>query len=224
MALEVSIHRRIICETSSLDVEPQLLSVCRKAARARLLSALDFVNGLKAQHLTSFWYFSSSPCLTLLISFGNLLLGSSADPEERQFYDTKLKEFRWTLKLNGEAGAKFMKPGLAAMVVDPDDLWMRPQRELNDDSVGQSPATTISGTSYNFSPRIGIDGLALAGPSMSCTGGATTPLTSWQGASPHPGFGEFFSGPMPDMQEYLNAFAWMPPHFDSDLKQFPGGN
>ncbi|KAF1354646.1 fungal-specific transcription factor domain-containing protein [Delphinella strobiligena] len=224
LALEGSIHRRIICETSSLDVEPHLLSVCLKAARARLFSALDFVNGLKAQHLTSFWYFSSSPCLTLLISFGNLLLGSSADPEERQFYVTKLKEFRWTLKLNGEAGAKFMKPGLAAMVVDPDDLWMRQQREFNADSVGQSPATALSGASYNVSPRIGIDGLALAGPSMSCTGGATTPMTSWQGASPHPGFEEFFSGPIPDMQEYLNAFAWMPPHFDSDWKQFPGVN
>lgn len=191
-----------------MEPEPNLLRVCRNAARARFLSVLEFVDSLKAQHLTSFWHFSSSPSLTLLISFGNLLLGSALDPEERAFYLTKLKEFRWTLKLNGEAGAKFMKPALAAMMINPDEVC----RRNAPDFMVESPGTTVSRSSYNFSPSAGPDVSSLIGQSMSTA--IATPMTPWQ--APSPGFDNLLNTPMPDMQEYLNAFAWVPPGFHGD--------
>lgn len=212
----MSIHHRIICQTCNGDADPNLLQICRLAARDRFLSALDFVNSLKAQHLSSFWYFSSSPSFTILISFGNLLLSSAFDPEEKQFYLTKLKEFRWTLKVNGEAGAKFIKPALAAMV-DPDELCRRQPNEL---WAGGSPATTVSKASHVFTPPNtgGLDtsvygGITPAGPTLS---------TSWSGASPI--YQDLGNAPIPDMQEYLNAFAWVPPTFgDDQLHSFNGG-
>lgn len=213
LTLEVTIHRRIICESCTSGPGPPLLQVCRSAARTRFVSVLEFVESLKAQHLTSFWFFGSAPCLTLLISFGNLLLGSAVDPEERQFYLTKLKEFRWTLKLNGEAGAKFMKPALAAMMVNADELC----KFAPDLSLGENHTMTNSG----FSPPISFDGSAMTFTSMSSTGAAPTPMTSWQDVNP--GFEDFMNPPMPDMQEYLSAFAWVPPGFNGDPgNQFSG--
>lgn len=221
LALEVSIHRRIICQmTSGADVDPELFHVCRSAARARFLSALEFVNSLKAHHLTSFWYFSSSPCLTIIISFGNLLLGSAVDSDERHFYLTKLKEFRWTLKINGEAGAKFMKPALAAMMVNPDELC-RPMT-VDSYSMGESPATSTSRRSVGLSPATGFDGAAYGGPTGVAVPAPTAtrmelPSTgSWQGAS-H-GFHGLIN-PMPNMQEYLDAFSWMPPAYEGNVDQ-----
>ncbi|KAL1310489.1 hypothetical protein AAFC00_000778 [Neodothiora populina] len=219
LALEISIHRRIICQACSVDIEPQLLQVCRTAARARFLSAIEFVDSLKAQHLTSFWYFSSTASMTLLISFGNLLLGSAVDPEERQFYLNKMKEFRWTLKLNGEAGAKFIKPALAAMIIDPDELC---QKRMGEFWVGGSPATTGSGASYGFSPPAGLDSAAFGTTRLNTASVVQTPLTSWQGATPT--YDNLVTPAMPDMTEYLNAYAWMPPTFDGDQNpQFHSG-
>lgn len=201
-----------------MDSDPNIVQVCRTAARARFLSALEFVDSLKAHHLSSFWYFSSSPSLTLLISFGNLLLGSATDAEERQFYFTKLKEFRWTLKLNGEAGAKFIKPALAAMIVDPDELFRRQPGEL---WVGESPGTTTSKASYGFSPPTGLEGSAFSAPGVNPAG--AVPLAAWQSTTPN--YDDLVNPPIPDMQEYLNAFAWVPPAFDGDRNHsFPPGS
>ena len=211
LAVEVSIHRRIICQTAgSVEPDATLLHVCRSAARTRFMSALEFVDSLKAQHLTSFWYFGSSPSLTLLISFGNLLLGTSIDLDEKHFYITKLKEFRWSLKLNGEAGAKFMKPALSAMILNPDEIctWHGPEL-----SSGDSPATTVSRASFSFSPPAGLDAATINNPSMNnITGTPPAHLASWQGANP--GFEGLMNPAMSNMQEYLNAFAWVPPGYD----------
>lgn len=217
LALEVSIHRRIICQITSshaTNLDPNVLSICRSAARTRFVSALEFVDSLKAQHLTSFWYFSSSPCLALLISFGNLLLGSATEPEEKQFYASKMKEFRWKLKLNGEAGAKFMKPALSAMVLDPDDL-----SEVKDaePTLGAGTAAVASNTTFGFSPSADPDGRFFANTGLTPTGPTAATMSPWQGATP--GYGTVVNSAVPDMQEYVNSFAWTPLPFNN---HFPG--
>ena len=106
----------------SRGTDPNTAAACRVAAKQRWLSALEFVDSLKARHLKSFWYFSSTACLTLLISFGNVLVGSAFDSSEEQFYLDKLKEFRWTLKINGEMGAKFMSAAIRSMILDPREI------------------------------------------------------------------------------------------------------
>jgi len=137
----------------SRGTDQNTAAACRVAAKQRWLSALEFVDSLKARHLKSFWYFSSTACLTLLISFGNVLVGSAFDSSEEQFYLDKLKEFRWTLKINGEMGAKFMSAAIRSMILDPREI-----RKLE-------PSTTSSITSPQSRPEpsIGITSQAAFG-------------------------------------------------------------
>ena len=67
-AIEITLHRRIVRSLTS-DTEPYLTQVCRSAAKARLVSALDFFNRLKPEHLQSFWYFASKVNFALRQSF-----------------------------------------------------------------------------------------------------------------------------------------------------------
>lgn len=102
-ATEISIHRRIV---QSLDpsstVNPYMLNICRSAAKTRLISAMDFVNRLKPEHLDSFWYFASASNLSLIGTFGALLMATSPGKEEADFYGSRLREFKWTLGVSGK--------------------------------------------------------------------------------------------------------------------------
>ncbi|USW54345.1 hypothetical protein Slin15195_G076640 [Septoria linicola] len=100
-ATEISIHRRIV---QSLDpaADPYMLYICRSAAKTRLISALDFVNRLKPEHLDAFWYFCSSSNFALVGTFGALLMTTSPGKEEAHFYACRLNEFRWTLTVSSK--------------------------------------------------------------------------------------------------------------------------
>lgn len=113
VATEITLHRRIILALSP-STDPQLQRICRSVAHERFMFAIDFVQSLKPQHLSSFWYFASAQNLALVAVFGTLLL-STAGPTETDFYKTKLREYRWTLKINSENGARFMKPAMALL-------------------------------------------------------------------------------------------------------------
>jgi len=71
--------------------------------------AIDFVQSLKPQHLSSFWYFASPQNFALIGVFGTLLLSTASTPEEADFYQTKLREYRWILKINSENGARYSR-------------------------------------------------------------------------------------------------------------------
>jgi hypothetical protein len=77
--------------------------------------AVDFVQSLKPQHLSSFWYFASPQNFALIGVFGTLLLSTAPNPEEAEFYRSKLREYRWILKINSENGARYMKPAMALL-------------------------------------------------------------------------------------------------------------
>lgn len=114
LTIEVCIHRVLIRALATTDYpDPTMVQVVRVAAKERLSNATDFVQRLQAQHLLSFWYFPSAKCCALIYAFGQALQDTAQSDDERAQYATKLKEFKWTLKVNSEAGASFMRQALA---------------------------------------------------------------------------------------------------------------
>ncbi|KAI0120909.1 fungal-specific transcription factor domain-containing protein [Hypoxylon sp. NC0597] len=105
-ATEITLHRRIIrsLETNSQAVDPYVQHICRSAAKARLISAMDFVNRLTPQHLRSFWYFASKTNFALIGTFGSLLWATSPGREEADWYRRRLGEYRWTLSVSSKPG------------------------------------------------------------------------------------------------------------------------
>ncbi|KAK4628768.1 Transcriptional activator protein DAL81 [Fulvia fulva] len=101
-ATEISIHRRIVQSLDPASSEPYALYVCRSAAKTRLISALDFVNRLKPEHLDAFWFFSSASNFALIGTFGALLMATSPGREEAHFYACRLNEFKWTLTVSSK--------------------------------------------------------------------------------------------------------------------------
>ena len=96
-ATEISIHRRIVQSLDPATADPYMLYICRSAAKTRLISAMDFANRLRPEHLDAFWYFSSASNFALIGTFGALLQASSPGREEAAFYEARLREFKWTL-------------------------------------------------------------------------------------------------------------------------------
>lgn len=114
LTVEACIHRNLLRTLISTDQSDiNVTQVCRGAANERFTSATDFVHMLQAQHLASFWYFTSAKCCALIFSLGQMLEITSYSEEEKALYTNKLKAFKWALKVNSEAGASFMKQALA---------------------------------------------------------------------------------------------------------------
>ncbi|TPX18852.1 uncharacterized protein E0L32_011467 [Thyridium curvatum] len=120
-ATEITLHRRIIRSMAAADagpngvnpstppsgqgaVDPYVQHICRSAAKARLISAMDFVNRLTPQHLRSFWYFASKTNFALIGTFGSLLWATSPGREEADWYRRRLGEYRWTLSVSSKPG------------------------------------------------------------------------------------------------------------------------
>jgi hypothetical protein len=82
--------------------DPYLFYICRSAAKTRLISAMDFVNRLRHEHLQAFWYFPSKINFTLIGTFGGLLWATAPAKEEADFYRTRLREYRWTLSVSSK--------------------------------------------------------------------------------------------------------------------------
>lgn len=105
-AAEITLHRRIIRSLASTatTVDPYVEHICRSAAKARLISAMDFVNRLTPNHLRSFWYFASKTNFALIGTFGSLLWATSPGREEAEWYRRRLGEYRWTLSVSSKPG------------------------------------------------------------------------------------------------------------------------
>ena len=146
VATEITLHRRIILALSP-STDPQLQRICRSVAHERFMFAIDFVQSLKPQHLSSFWYFASAQNFALVAVFGTLLL-STAGHDEAEFYRKKIREYRWTLKINSENGARFMKPAMALL----DANMALLQEGSNPSMVKSTIGTTPQHPSINASP------------------------------------------------------------------------
>lgn len=64
---------------------------------------MDFVNRLRPNHLTAFWYFPSRVNFALIATFGSLLLATAPCQEEADFYQARLAEYRWTLSVSAQS-------------------------------------------------------------------------------------------------------------------------
>lgn len=133
-ATEITLHRCIIRSLSSTNNDTYLSHVCRSAAKTRLISAMDFVNRLRPEHLTSFWYFPSKVNFALIGTFGSLLLATAPCEEEADFYRTRLSEFRWTLSVSSKS-APFLQFAIDSLDSSSNLLQSLPQKpstsELN---------------------------------------------------------------------------------------------
>lgn len=106
-ATEITLHRRVI-RSLSAQTDPYMVQICRSAAKARLISALEYFNRLKPEHLQSFWYFASKFNFALIGTFAGLCFVSSVSPEEAQFYQLRLQEYRWVLRISRKS-AEFLE-------------------------------------------------------------------------------------------------------------------
>ncbi|KAF2750881.1 hypothetical protein M011DRAFT_492256 [Sporormia fimetaria CBS 119925] len=101
-ATEITLHRRIVQSLDPSTHDPYGFFMCRSAAKTRLISAMDFVNRLKPEHLQAYWYFASKVNFTLIGTFGSLLWATAPAQEEADFYKMRLQEYRWTLSVSSK--------------------------------------------------------------------------------------------------------------------------
>ena len=191
----------------SCPPDPNTAAACRIAAKKSWLSALEFVDSLKARHLKSFWYFSSAACLTLLISFGNVLVGSAFDSSEEQFYLDKLKEFRWTLKINGEMGAKFMNVAIKSMILDPREI-RKPEPQVT--SSVAAPGTR-SEPEFDISSQNAFGNMAVQSSQTPIGSSSWVAPTTYAAPSVFAGF----NPGMPVQVPYIPGYTWAPPAFEN---------
>ena len=124
--------------------------ICRSAAKTRLISAMDFVNRLKPEHLQAFWYFASKINFTLIGTFGSLLWATAPAHEEAEFYKTRLREYRWTLSVSSKR-AEFLD--YAVQMLDAsramlNNLAEKPSLAQQVSNAGVPPAAPPSQPSY----------------------------------------------------------------------------
>ncbi len=112
-ASEISLHGRVIRNLATCH-DPNLIDICRTAAKARFFSAMGFANRLKPGHLQSFWYFASKFSFALDGVFQSLLCATALSKEEAKFCITRLDEYRWTLRVSSK-NAKFLGQSMATV-------------------------------------------------------------------------------------------------------------
>lgn len=119
-ATEITLHRSIIrsLASNSSAVDPYVQHICRSAAKARLISAMDFVNRLTPKHLRSFWFFASKTNFALIGTFGSLLWATSPGREEADWYRRRLGEYRWTLSVSFKPGERRRLTEFAMSMLD----------------------------------------------------------------------------------------------------------
>ena len=139
-ATEITLHRCIIRSLAATSTDTYLTHICRSAAKTRLISAMDFVNRLRPDHLTSFWYFPSKVNFALVATFGSLLLATAPCQEEADFYRARLGEYRWTLSVSAK-NAGFLNFAIESLESSADLLRSLPEKpKIEELDVRQVPA------------------------------------------------------------------------------------
>ncbi|KAI9893973.1 MAG: Fungal specific transcription factor [Vezdaea aestivalis] len=110
---EMSLHRCIIRSLADSPSNLHLINLCRGAAKTRLLSAIDFTNSLRQEHLQAFWFSASRANFALIGTFGSLLWATSSDSAEAEFYKNRLAEYRWTLRVSSKGAGGLLEFAVA---------------------------------------------------------------------------------------------------------------
>lgn len=106
-ATELTLHRKITTiifnqTKAGNPPSPELVGVCRSAAKTRLMASIEFVRDLKQEHIHSFWHCSATSNFTLIGTFAAILLMSSSTKEETDFYRDQILNYRWILKISSK--------------------------------------------------------------------------------------------------------------------------
>lgn len=86
--------------TKVCPATPQLVMVCRNAAKTRLIASISFVRQLNTEHMQSFWHSSAVRNFALIGIFATLLYVTSSTSAEALVYSNYIMEYRWILKKN----------------------------------------------------------------------------------------------------------------------------
>ncbi|KAI0548007.1 fungal-specific transcription factor domain-containing protein [Xylaria curta] len=145
-ATEITLHRRIIraLASDSQAIDPYLEHICRSAAKARLISAMDFVNRLTPLHLRAFWYFASKTNFALIGTFGSLLWATSPGREEAEWYRRRLGEYRWTLSVSSKPGESHRLTEFAMGMLDISTGLLK--------KLPEKPELSRTGSAVDFNP------------------------------------------------------------------------
>lgn len=145
-ATEISIHRRIVQSlapsANSSPSDNYALYICRSAAKTRLISAMDFVNRLKPEHLDAFWFFASANNFALIATFGNLLRVTAPGHEEAEFYELRLREYRWALSVSSRR-ARWIGQAVALLDVTNRMLEGLPEKPRSGQGTPRSRADSV---------------------------------------------------------------------------------
>lgn len=165
-ATEITLHRRVI-RSLSPQTDTYLVSICRSAAKARLISALEYFNRLKPEHLQSFWYFASKFNFALIGTFAGLCFVTSVSSEEAQFYQLRLQEYRWVLRISRksseflEIASGILESAVGVLLRNADSLDSTklafPMLQQSVDDSPQGPMEEDSSTSETFAAGTGTD-------------------------------------------------------------------
>lgn len=150
----MTLHRRILLAVQR-GPTAALKEICLAAARTRFVSALEFVQSLKAQHLQSFWYFASAANFSLIATFGSLLCATSQTAEEHEWYQTRLKEYRFLLKINSQNGAKFLRTAIQALDINTLLLTKGKTSHARQGSINSMDNSPLSSTIFTATHRSG---------------------------------------------------------------------
>ncbi|ODV78204.1 uncharacterized protein CANTADRAFT_7654 [Suhomyces tanzawaensis NRRL Y-17324] len=106
-ATELSLHRKISTVIYQQTLAgnpppPELVNVCRTAAKTRLIGSIEFVRDLKPEHIHSFWHSSAASNFTLIGTFAAILFMSAPNREEADFYRDQIFNYRWILKMSSK--------------------------------------------------------------------------------------------------------------------------
>lgn len=149
---ELLLHRYIIrCLTQTTD--PQLVSLCREAAKSRVDAAVSFVDALRPEHLHSFWWFASVPSLVLVGLTDALLWLTSPADGEATAYKAKLEEYRWSLKLRSK-GVNFMTVAIEELDRSMPSLEHQNRRVNQSTSGGQYGSGNAIGTNTDVADSV----------------------------------------------------------------------
>ncbi|CDO94890.1 unnamed protein product [Kluyveromyces dobzhanskii CBS 2104] len=143
---EITLHRKII-STLSPDSPAELITVCRTAAKTRLVAAIEFIRDLKTEHINSFWYTSSTGNLALIGTFSALLYVTAPAKDEALFFRDCLRNYIWILRMSSRS---FERAGNALDRIHM--LLTRIPGLLTDEATVQPFVPPKSQSPYNPSP------------------------------------------------------------------------
>ncbi|KAK5024314.1 Fungal specific transcription factor [Exophiala sideris] len=116
IAAEMTLHRQLLLALPNC-VDLHLTQHCQKMAAERFTFAIDLVKSLRPNHLASFWYSTATQSFTLAGEFGCYMYLAEIDPDQRQTYHSRLREYRWLLTMNANSGAAFIRQALNRLEV-----------------------------------------------------------------------------------------------------------